>query len=216
MQEDELTTFEPMGDLGRDLFRRAEEARWRLRAMPQHAAKQAKDVIVRALRPRALTVGERRIVTEAWAKSADPAAVRIFDGPGTSAIAASAFAKGKPAITLGDLIYLKPARHRPDLSLNAEDITLLVHEYTHVVHYTKKGHGPFFARYGADLRKHGFDADKLYDYHSRSTTWAQETLEGQAEMAGVYAGLRVGRKAASAAAKVDLERRLKGSGVYGL
>ncbi len=216
MPEHDLPTLDPMGDFGRNLFQRAEEARLQLRRLPQHAARKAEDALVRTLRPRGLTAGERRIVTGAWKTGADPAAVRLFDGPGTSPIAAAAFAKGNPAITLGNNIFFKPGRYRPDFSLDALDITLLVHEYTHVVQYRKMGHGPFFARYGADLHRHSYNPDKLYDYGGRSTTWAQETLEGQAEMAGVYAGLRNSKKAAAAAAKVDLERRLKGSGVYGL
>ena len=85
-----------------------------------------------------------------------------------------------------------------------------------MVQYKKMGHGPFFARYGADLRKHGFDADELYRYKRRTTTWATETLEGQAEIAGAYAEQRFTRVPAAAAVVVELERRLKGSGLYGL
>jgi hypothetical protein len=56
----------------------------------------------------------------------------------------------------------------------------------------------------------------VYDYQLRNTTYATETLEGQAQMVGDYAKRRAEGLAADSPEIQSLVRRLKGSGIYGL
>jgi hypothetical protein len=77
-------------------------------------------------------------------------------------------------------------------------------------------HGSFTARYGRDFAKARGDAEKLYDYASRKTVFDTETLEGQAQMVGDYAEIRHSTNPADQAMIADLERRLQGTGIYGL
>lgn len=153
------------------------------------------------------------MVAEAFGSSIRLDSVRIVNGPALIVIARGAFAKGNPAITLGETIYIKAMRYRPDLSTSQDDAALLLHEFFHVTQYRRLGYDWFAARYGYEMSQYGFDPDRLYDYESRSTNFAQETIEGQAEMVGVYGGLKFIRDTKGMNA---LAPRMRGSGVYGL
>ena len=215
MQEYELPKFDPMGDLGRYVFRRSEEFRQKLRDLPHRAADKLAE-LHRGPFARTLTSGEGRLAIEALGHWVAPELVRIVNGPGLSDMARVAFINGNPAITIGNTIFMRPDRYGTDYSVDAKYIKFFIHEYAYVVQYKKLGYGSFFSRYGADLRKHRFDADDMYEFEERRTTYHEESLEGQAEMTGVYAGLRHKSGPAAAATRAALERRLRGSGVYGL
>lgn len=60
------------------------------------------------------------------------------------------------------------------------------------------------------------DRNVLHDYQSRNTTYATETLEGQAQMVGDYAQLRAANGTTVTVPMQALANRLRGSGVYGL
>lgn len=160
---------------------------------------------------RPLTPGEAKRVAAAFGGELPAQALRFVPGPGRSALAAMAFKKGNPAITVGRTVYLRPDRYRADLATTAEDIELLVHECTHVVQYGRHGFVRFFARYGVDLCRCGFSPRRLYEFAKRDTVFATETLEGQAQMAGVLAWARE-----TGADRRDLERRMAGSRIFGL
>lgn len=181
----------------------------------------AADAILEASRgpkARVLTPRETRMVREAYGDRVSPARVRIMPGPGFSAIAASAFLNGNPAITLGNTIFLKPGVvwiRAAELPQTLGGLKLLVHEWGHVVQYATLGYAAFGRRYAAELRAHGGNADKLYEYQSRNLPFRSETLEGQAEIVGDLAGARIGRTPADAARTKALAARLKGTGIYG-
>ena len=160
---------------------------------------------------RPLTSGEVRRVAAAFGDELPAQALRFVPGPGRSAFAAMAFAKGNPAITIGRTVYIRPDRYRADLSDTAEDIELLVHECTHVVQYGRHGFARFFARYGVDLCRCGFSPKRLYEFTKRDSVFRTETLEGQAQMAGVLAWARE-----TGVDRRDLERRMAGSRIFGL
>ncbi|TKW73460.1 MAG: DUF4157 domain-containing protein [Staphylococcus hominis] len=160
---------------------------------------------------RPLTPGEAKRVAAAFGEELPARALRFVPGPGRSAFAAMAFRKGNPAITVGRTVYIRADRYRPDLAATPEDIELLVHECTHVVQYRRHGFVRFFARYGVDLCRCGFSPRRLYEFASRDTVFGTETLEGQAQMAGVLAWARE-----TGADRRDLERRMAGSRIFGL
>lgn len=160
---------------------------------------------------RTLTDGEYRRVSAAFGLALPAQALRFVPGPGRSALAAMAFRKGNPAITVGRTVYVRADRYRPDFAATPEDIELLVHECTHVVQYDRLGYARFFGRYGVDLCRCRFNVTRLYDFQRRATTFHTETIEGQAQMAGVLAYCReVGEDSAA------LERRMAGSRIFGL
>ena len=64
-------------------------------------------------------------------------------------------------------------------------------------------------------RVHGDDGE-MYRYWKRRRSFADETLEGQAEMLGNYSSVRDSRNPALTAKRNSLRRRLAGSGVDGL
>lgn len=168
---------------------------------------------------RPLTAAERKAVMEAYGSDPDPSRVRIVPGPGLSIVAFAAFVKGNPAITIGNTIYLRWGQktiNYPDFTRSEDGLDLLVHEYSHVIQYHRLGFARFGARYAAELAKAKGDADSLYDYKHRKTTFSTETLEGQAAMAGDYAKSKSKSGALSRAEAASIRRRLKGSGVYGL
>ncbi|PSJ42101.1 hypothetical protein [Allosphingosinicella deserti] len=100
----------------------------------------------------------------------------------------------------------------PDFSTSQYYVALLLHEFFHVMQYRRMGFDRFLTRYGYEMSQHGFDPDRLYDYESRSRTFAQETIERQADMVGVYGGFKFFGDAKGMKA---LAPRLRGSGVYG-
>ena len=181
----------------------------------------AADAIVEASRgpyARPLTPREVRLVREAYGDRVVPSRVRIVPGPGFSAIAAAAFIKGNPAITLGNTIFLKPGLSwlRPaELPRTTGGLRMLVHEWTHVIQYATMGYAAFGARYVAELAAAGGNADRLYDYQTRHLTFTGETLEGQAQIVGDLAGAVHGRTPADASRAQLLRSKLRGTGIYG-
>ena len=155
-------------------------------------------------------------MVEAHGYQVRPERVRIVEGKGTSAAAAAAFVKGNPAITLGNTIHFKSDRYRSDFLLKPKDVALLVHEWTHVVQYSRIGYAAFAAKYGRDLKQHGFNPDKLYKVLERESLYREETLEGQAEMAGLLTYYRCLNKSSDQEPRKSLERRMASSGIYGL
>lgn len=151
----------------------------------------------------------------------DPlAAVRrlIVRGPGLSAFARTAFWNGNPAITIANTIYPAEAIYDKvpgDMSRMEFGVELLLHEFTHVVQYATLGFARFGAKYSADLRAHGFNAEKVYAHEERALTFGQETLEGQAEMVGDYAAGRASSNAAKKTVADRVKPKLRGTGIYG-
>ncbi|UYY57687.1 hypothetical protein [Sphingomonas sp. S2-65] len=172
----------------------------------------------RGFSARSLTRTETQLVQEAFGGRINPGDVRIVRGAGLSAWAAIAFRNGNPAITLGNTIYiksdLKDLTHS-DLSLALRGIEMLLHEYTHVVQYATLGFGTFGRRYASELRSHGWDANKLYDYGKRNSDWQHETLEGQAQIVGEYGTARRALNVPRNRALADrLRAKLQGTGIY--
>lgn len=163
---------------------------------------------------RTLTKAEARRVEAAFGGALPLDDVRFVSGPGRSAMAAMAFRKGNPAITIGRTVYFKPGHYRPDFAATPEGVSLLVHECTHVVQYGRMGYVRFFAKYGVDLCRCGFSPARLYHFEKRATTFGTETLEGQAEMAGTLAYQH--EVGGDGAIRRELERRMAGSRIFGL
>ncbi|PCD02026.1 hypothetical protein COC42_11105 [Sphingomonas spermidinifaciens] len=189
--------------------------RERLAELPHEVADRLADSM-RGDKARELTPAEQAFVEQAFGDRIDLSEVRFVDGPGNSPIARAAFANGNPAITVGDTVYFKPGHFSTDFTASAEDRKLLNHELTHVLQYETLGYGSFTARYAREFAEAGGDADKMYDYASRDTVFDTETLEGQAQMVGDYAQIRHSTNPARQAKIADLERRLEGTGIYGL
>lgn len=164
---------------------------------------------------RPLTRAESERVGAAFGAALPAEALRFVPGPGKSVMAAMAFAKGNPAITIGRTVYVRPDRYRPDFAATPEDVALLVHECTHVLQYGRMGFVPFFAKYGVDLCRCRLSPARLYRFEERATTFRTETLEGQADMAGTLAYYReVGGTDRPVAQ--ELRRRMAGSRIFGL
>lgn len=216
--------WNPLRDAGEAIFRDLEQARQdfnqRLTSLPSDAANALADSM-RGPNARPLTSGEERLVREAFGNSIDLSNVRIVDGAGRNPDAAFALnGLGRPAITEGNTVYINSARnpdgapryYSADLSRTVGGRETLLHEFTHVRQFQQMGFAAFGARYfGRELPAAGFDADKMYDYRSRDTTFQTETLEGQAQIVGDYAAARARHQPAP-----DLEARLRGTGIYGL
>ncbi|PTQ58806.1 uncharacterized protein DUF4157 [Sphingomonas sp. PP-CE-3G-477] len=201
-----------------DVRRRAEDTMTMLGKLLHEEANAIADKD-RGPHARPLTAAERKAIVEAYGSDPDPSRVRIVPGPGESIVAFAAFVKGNPAITIGNTIYLRWGQKKinyPDFTRSDEGLDMLVHEYSHVIQYHRLGFSRFGARYAAELTRARGDADSLYDYKHRKTTFNTETLEGQAEMVGNYAKVKSGSGALSRAEAAGLRKRLKGSGVYGL
>lgn len=188
----------------------------KLRSLPHKAADALADSM-RGDKARTLTPAERSAITAAYGDRVDLDKVRIVDGPGDSPAAHAAFKiGGNPAITIGNTIYLDSAHYSGDLGQPGAERALLIHEFSHVVQYKELGYGSFASKYANDLKEHDFDRNEVYRYDQRETTYAQETIEGQAEMVGDYARLRGSTLPQDQATIRDLEQRLAGTGIYGL
>jgi len=188
----------------------------KLRALPHKAADALADSM-RGDKARTLTPAERSAITAAYGNRVDLDKVRIVDGPGDSPAAHAAFKiGGNPAITIGNTIYLDSAHYSGDLGQPGAERALLIHEFSHVVQYKELGYGSFASKYANDLKEHDFDRNEVYRYDKRDTTYAQETIEGQAEMVGDYARLRGSTLPQDQATIRDLEQRLADTGIYGL
>jgi hypothetical protein len=93
-------------------------------------------------------------------------------------------------------------------------LSLLVHEWTHVIQYAQMGYALFAHRYATELRTYG-NADRLYDYQTRNLPFAGETLEGQAQIVGDFAIAKRGRTPADATRAQTLRTKLRDTGIYG-
>jgi hypothetical protein len=165
---------------------------------------------------RELTDGETRVLRAVFGSSVDLANTCIVDGPGRNPAAAIAFnIGGNPALTAGDTVYVRSDYHVGDFSAGPVGINTLAHEFAHVRQYQRLGYARFLARYAHDLVTIG-DRNRIYDYHSRARDFASETIEGQAQMIGDYAGYRAGERRISSAQLASLEHKLCGTGIHGL
>jgi hypothetical protein len=185
------------------------------------AAELAKSM--RGPNARDLNSNEIKLVREAFGSTIDLSDVKIVLGDGGNPNAKLAFSLGNPAITQGNTVYFDPkatANGSPyysgDFSSSTEGVRILLHELTHVRQFQQLGFAEFARRYATDLINNGLDRNKVYDYQLRNTTYATETLEGQAQMVGDYAKRRAVGLAADSPEMQSLVRRLKGSGIYGL
>ena len=160
---------------------------------------------------RKLTGNEIALAREAFADKIEYNKVRLSDGPGAHPMAHMAFAKGNPAITIGNTVYFK-VDFCPDFSVPGQNGRSFMHEMTHVWQYATLGMPAFFARYGAELAKAGGKPNDMYKY-TESTKFNEAMLEAQAQIVGDY---HRARSQNNAAAKARLEKNLKGSGLYGL
>lgn len=185
-----------------------------LTAVPHRAANAIAD-LDRGWHARRLTAGETARVREAYGSRVDPNTVCIVNGAGLSAIAAVAFLHNNPAITVGNTIYIGHKYYQVDLTGETDQINLLIHEFMHVIQYNELGFVVFGKRYLAELRANGNDPDRLYDYKHRNLDFAHETLEGQAAIAGDYAGDRASSAPNDQREAAALRPRLKGTGIYG-
>ena len=203
------SAFDTLRDLGGGI-------KDRLASLPSGAANAIADSM-RGPDARKLTAGEEQKLREVFGDSIDLSNVRIVNGPGYNADAFLAFnIGGNPAITEGNTVYMRSDHFQKDFSTSPEGVEMLVHEFTHVRQYQDMGFGGFFAKYAKDLVAIG-DRNKVYDYGSRKdTTFATETLEGQAEMVGDYARYKAGGNNLNQAQARDIERRLEGTGLFGL
>lgn len=163
---------------------------------------------------RRLTEGEVALGREAFGDSLPYRHIRFVNGAGGNPIAKAAFRNGNSAITLRRTIYFGPAYYVADFSAGkAAAKGLFTHELTHIWQYETLGTGWFFARYGVQFVRSGFDAPSMYNYEQGKTPFKGAMLEAQAEMAGNYAEA----KAEGDAAKMALiAMNLKGTGLFGL
>lgn len=214
-----LSTLDRLGEAGaaaldrlRDLAGKAKDA---LASLPGDAANALADSM-RGPGARALTGGETAALRGAFGNSVDLSNVRIVDGPGYNPDAAIAFnVSGNPAITEGNTVYIRADHYAKDLSASPAGVNTLVHEFTHVRQYQQMGFGSFAAKYAHDLASTG-DRHKVYDYRSRAGNFQSETIEGQAEMVGDYAGCKAGQHDLTPADVAAIERKLRGTGLFGL
>ena len=198
----------------RNLFQRADDLTTLIGEVPHKAAETITD-LDRGFSARRLTAAEAARVTEAYGARVNPADVRIVDGPGLSAIAAVAFLHGNPAITVGNTIYIRHDKYKADLTATTRDLNTLIHEVMHVIQYKELGFARFGKRYLAEMKANGNDPNRLYDYESRKLDFAHETLEGQAAIAGDYAGGHASSKPTDRQDAERLRSRLHGTGIYG-
>ena len=160
---------------------------------------------------RKLTAGEIALARTAFGDKIEYGKVRLSDGPGANPMAHMAFAKGNPAITIGNTVYFKRDFCR-DFSVRGENGTTFMHEMAHVWQYRTLGMAAFYVRYGADLARAGFNPDKMYDY-GNVTDFDNAMLEAQAQMVGHYYKAKAERDSQRTA---ELTTKLTGSGLYGL
>lgn len=216
-------TLDGLGSLARDVPGqvRDEIVGWaktvtgQLSALPSQAANALADSM-RGPHARGLTTGEQAAVRNAFGQSIDLSNVRIVDGPGRNPDAWVAFnVGGNPAITEGNTVYIARG-YSSDLSTTPEGVRTLVHEFTHVRQFQQLGFGSFAGHYAHDLASAGGNRDAPYDYASRTTPWRDEPIEGQAQMVGDYAMHRVGGGNLTQSQAQAIERRLAGTGIFGL
>ena len=216
----DINPFDDIARAAKDALDRLQDLGGRikdeLKSLPSDAANAVADSM-RGPKARTLTPGEEAKLREVFGDSIDLSNVRIVDGPGYNPDAWTAFnVGGNPAITEGNTVYVRSDVFQKDFSTSPEGIETLVHEFTHVRQYQEMGFGSFFAKYAKDLATIG-DRNKVYDYQSRpNTTFATETIEGQAQMVGDYARYKAGGNNLTPDQVRDIERRLRGTGIFGL
>jgi hypothetical protein len=161
---------------------------------------------------RSLTAGEIALARAAFGEGINYRRVRLHNGPGLQPLAHAAFARGNPAITVGDDIYFKTG-YCADFSVAGQDRQSFIHEMTHVWQYEKLGLAAFFLRYGKDLAKAGGKPSAMYKYKKGTDSFGKAMLEAQASMVGDYS---TALWAGDAPALAKLVRNMTGSGLYGL
>ncbi|HEX8571609.1 MAG TPA: DUF4157 domain-containing protein [Allosphingosinicella sp.] len=162
-------------------------------------------------RQRKLTAGEIELARTAFDDKIEYDKVRLSDGPGTNPMAHMAFAKGNPAITIGNTIYFKK-HFCPDFSVRGENGTSFMHEMAHVWQYRTLGMPAFYMRYAAEVAQAGLNPDKMYDYKD-VTNFDDAMLEAQAQMVGHYYKAKAEGNASKTA---ELAKKLAGSGLFRL
>lgn len=229
-QDDGLSNpFSGMGDaFVRALVERREKLAQELSDVPSDVTNAAAN-LMRGSQARDLTPGEYQLVSNAFPGLIDLSNVKIVKGPGLNPDAIAAFkVGGNPAFTEGNTIYINPDAklrngtplYSPSLANDPDRIETLIHEFNHVLQYQRLGFAHFFLRYANDQRKYGlykygFDRDIVYQYEKRKTVYANETLEGQSQIAGDYARLQALNAPSTLSKRRDLELRLRGTGIYG-
>lgn len=146
--------------------------------------------------------------------------VRFVNGPGRQPLAATAFLKGNPAITIGNTVYVKAdhylAAGGADWTGNTVGMELLFHEYVHVLQWAKLGFGRFGKRYAQEFKKAGGDPAVMYAYQSRDLHYRDEMLEGQAAMVGDWAEQwKTDPSARNQALIQQIREKLRGTGIFG-
>ncbi len=130
---------------------------------------------------------EMAMLTRIFGTSIDYGRVRIARGAGANLIAASAFRRRAPAITLGRTIYYRDDFYCDDFTARAEDAALLAHETTHIWQYqTRLGEALGPATVALDTLRHG---DAAYDVANLTADTPFNSLgyEQQAEAVLEYA-----------------------------
>lgn len=187
--------------------------------LPHHLADMLADSW-RGPDARVLTARERLTIADVYGYRARPDLLRIVNGPGLSSIPRAAFRNGNPAITIGNTIYLRPESKWPKHDLtttrDGSGTELLMHEVMHTIQYRELGYQLFLSRYGVDMTTVRGNADEMYRYDKRRRSFDDEMIEGQAEIVGNYHRLRHSKDPKDAMKRADLQRRLKGTGIYGL
>jgi hypothetical protein len=159
---------------------------------------------------RKLTAKEIALAREAFGDKIEYDRVRLSDGPGFNPMAHMAFAKGNPAITIGNTVYFKHD-FCPDFSVPGRNGTSFMHEMTHVWQYRTLGLGAFAVRYADEVRQSGLKPNDMYKYAEGETKFTEAMLEAQAQMVGDYYRARAEGNAARSA---RLAKNLAGSGLY--
>jgi hypothetical protein len=160
---------------------------------------------------RKLTANEIKLARTAFGDKIEYDKVRLSDGPGLNPMAHMAFAKGNPAITIGNTVYFK-RDFCPDFSVPGKNGTSFMHEMTHAWQYRTLGLGAFAVRYADEVRQSGLKPNDMYKYTPESK-FNDSMLEAQAQMVGDYYKATAERNAAATA---RLAKNLAGSGLYGL
>lgn len=214
-----LNTLERMASAGAgalsDLGDWAGKVKDTLTSLPNSAANALADSM-RGPAARELTAGETAALQRAFGNSIDLTNVRIVNGPGHNPDAAIAFnVGGNPALTEGNTVYVRSDHYSTDFASSPQGVNTLVHEFAHVRQYQQMGFGSFFGKYASDLVDIG-DRNQVYRYDTRSRDFGSETIEGQAEMVGDYAGYKAGEVKLTPAEVASIESKLRGTGIYGL
>ena len=194
----------------RNLEQRAERA-----MMQRNARTFAHYRGLRGEHARGLTANERRAILEAF-PDLDISQAAIVNGAGGSTKAALAlYVAGASAITLGDTVFANPNQFDNDWSDRAGQRALLVHEFTHVYQYTHYGQVTVEREIIAQAMRYG--SEEAYNYYNRANHFNDELWEGQAKMVQHYTFVRqTGRLLDHSLSRAELERRLLGTGIYGL